>query len=88
MYDETILYYPFPIYFFVKRKNKELKNQIEQGLEALIDSGEFETLLRKHPVTNHLYPLEKWKDKRIIKLTNPFLSEDTNIGDSRYWVDL
>ena len=84
--DDVLLYYPFPIYFFVNKENAALGHIIENGLEQMIDSGELDTFMRNHYVTSHAFPMEKWKSKRIFHLENPFLPETTNIENSRYWI--
>lgn len=84
--DDVILYYPFPIYFFVNKTNTELGNVIETGLEQMIDSGEFDEFIKTHNVTKHVFPLEKWQKKKIFQLSNPFLPDDTDINNSRYWL--
>lgn len=86
MFDDVLLYYPQPIYFFVNKDNEELGLIIKRGLEILIDNGEFERLMKNHPSTSKAFPLERWKKKKVFHLENPLLSEDTNIHNSRYWV--
>jgi hypothetical protein len=84
--DDVLLYYPFPIYFFVNKENTALGHIIENGLEQMIDSGEFDAFMKNHEVTKHAFPLKKWKSKRIFYLENPFLSEAVDIENARYWV--
>lgn len=88
VYDDTILYYPFPIYFFVRADQEALASVIEEGLKAMIASGEFDTYMMSHPLTKNLYPLKQWTDKRIVTLENPFLPSDTPIGDSSLFLKL
>lgn len=87
MLDDVILYYPFPIYFFVNKENAELGQMIEKGLEQMIDSGEFSAFMQNHEVTEHAFPLDKWHNKRILALDNPFLSEGTDTSNTRYWIN-
>ena len=49
-YQSMVLHYPFAIYFFVRRDNEMLAQWIEQGLERLIDEGEFLAYMEKHPL--------------------------------------
>jgi len=86
LFTDTIVYYPFPMYFFVRKGNVELAKRLEMGLERAIDSGEFDQLLEKHPITSKLFPLSQWGEKNIIEISNPLLPKDTPITNSRYWI--
>lgn len=86
LFSDTIVYYPFPMYFFVRKGNIDLAERLELGLERAIDSGEFDLLLEKHPITSKLFPLTQWGEKNIIAIRNPLLPRDTPITNSRYWV--
>lgn len=82
-----VLHYPFTIYFFVKRENEELAQWIEQGLERMIDSGELLNYMINHPLTGHVFPLNKSASPRYtIHIPNPYLPADTPITNARYWV--
>jgi hypothetical protein len=85
VYQPLIVYYPFTIYFFVNKKNEELAQWIEQGLEKLVQSGEFDTYIRSHPFTASVIPLPNQLSAQYIVIPNPFLPKDTPITDSRYW---
>jgi hypothetical protein len=85
-YQNLVLHYPFAIYFFVRRDNEELARWIEQGLEQMIDSGEFLAYITSHPLTSHIFPLHKNSlPTRTIHIANPFLPADTNSTNARYW---
>lgn len=88
MFDDIIFHYPFPIYFFVKQQDKELKRAIKLGLETMIDSGEFVQFMQKHKVTQHLFPLSQWKGKTFLQLKNPYLDSQVDTDNSRYWIKL
>ncbi len=88
IYDNVILHYPFPIYFFVDKSRAELAAKIESGLEAMIDSGEHEALMKRHPMTRHLFPIEQWQNKTIFRLDNPFLDRKIDLTQERYWFQL
>jgi len=86
IFDKLIVYYPFPMYFFVSKENKKLAKQIESGLNKLIDNGTFENHLKKHTITKHLFPMQNWPKSTIFEIHNPLLSESTNFMDERLWV--
>lgn len=85
LYSDLIIYYPFPMYFFVGPNDHQLASRIEKGLNRAIDNGTFLHHMKTHPVTSHLFPLDQWSNKDIIKLTNPFLAKDTPTHNTRYW---
>ncbi|WP_415895750.1 substrate-binding periplasmic protein [Neptuniibacter sp. PT34_22] len=86
LFSDTIVYYPFPMYFFVRKGNIELAKRLELGLERAINSGEFDQLLETHPITSTLFPLTQWGEKNIIAISNPLLPRDTPVTNSRYWI--
>jgi len=86
LYQNTIIHYPFPMYFFVSRNRQLLALAIEQGLEAAIDDGSFEKYLANHETTRHLFPLDTWLHARYFMLENPTLPDDTITTDTRYWI--
>jgi hypothetical protein len=88
LYQDLILHYPFPMYFFTSVKNSHLASFIEKGLEKAIDDGSFEQYMKSHPTTKHLFPIEKWKSSRFIKLDNPFLPEGLDTENPKYWISV
>lgn len=85
-FDQYLIYYPFPMYFFTKKDNIVLADRIAKGLEMMIDDGSFDLFMQQHPVTKHLFPLSQWTERVEVKLLNIALPADTDITDSRYWV--
>ena len=92
MYTELVrhpnlmLHYPFAIYFFTGKQNAALAQWIEQGLERLIDEGEFLAYMEKHPLTRHVFPLNKTITHiHTVHISNPFLPVDTDFSNPRYW---
>lgn len=87
MFDDVILQYKFPLYFFVHKNNKELAEQIEFGLKKSISDGSFINFMAENKLSAALFPLEKWKQKKIFALKNDFLPKLTPIADSSLWID-
>lgn len=86
LFEELIIHYPFPMYFFVAPTRPELAEQIRLGLEAMIDSGELEQYLQTHPVTQQVFPLSQWQASRVLRLDNPLLPSGARPDDLRYWI--
>ncbi len=85
-YPSLVLHYTFPIYFFVKKDNEALAQWIEQGLEKMIDTGELLAYMKNHPLTSHVFPLNKKSASQVvIDIPNPYLSADTDYSNARYW---
>lgn len=85
-FDDWLIYYPFPMYFFTNKDSVHLAERIAEGLELMIDDGSFEQFMKQHPVTQHLFPLDQWSDRVQIKLANPELPKDTPVTNTRYWL--
>ncbi|MDY7538350.1 transporter substrate-binding domain-containing protein [Undibacterium sp. RTI2.2] len=66
------LHYQSAYYFFVSPRNPKLAEDIQQGLEEMIKTGEFEKIfLKYHQATIKNINL---KNRTIIKLKNPLIS--------------
>ena len=87
-FDDIIIHYPIPIFFYTSHKNFELAARIEKGLKRLIINGEFLKLMESHPVTASLFPLSKWKAKRYFKVPNKLLPKAIPIEEKSLWIDL
>lgn len=71
------LHYPSPYYFFVSADNPKLKKRIEVGLIRAEKNGSFQKLFDNHPITRNMLHLAKLDQRKIFKLTNSFLSKET-----------
>ncbi|WP_137936445.1 transporter substrate-binding domain-containing protein [Chitinivorax sp. B] len=80
-----VIYYPWPYYFFVNRNNPELAKRLETGLRQMILDGTFEQIFQRY----HKQSMERAniRQRRIIRLTNPFLPPDTPLQDKTLWND-
>jgi len=86
IYDDIIIYYPFPMYFFVSKENNILAKRIKDGLNILIEKGEFLKNLKIDITTQHIFPLYNWQNKKIYPIPNPLLPKDTNYKDNKFWI--
>lgn len=85
-YQAMVLHYPFAVYFFVRHDNEALAQWIEQGLEKMIDEGEFLAYMNNHSLTRHIFPLSREAaGAHTIHIPNPFLPVDTDYFNARYW---
>ena len=88
LFDDVLLYYPYPLYFFTAQQNRQLNVEIADGLELMVTFGELQQRLEKSEMTKHLFPLSQWRSKRIVHLQNPLLPEATPLDDTRLWIRL
>jgi ABC-type amino acid transport substrate-binding protein len=69
-----LIYYEFPIYFYVSQQTPELAKRISLGLQKLTESGELDNLFRRYHQQNyeslHLY------ERRIICLKSPLVATE------------
>ena len=66
-----ILYYHFPVYFYVSKKHPALAERITLGLQKLQESGAYDTLFNEF-YAQYLKPLHL-HNRKIICLVNPYL---------------
>lgn len=87
-FDDIIIHYPIPIFFYTSHSNFELAARLEKGLKFLITNGEFLKLMEQHPVTASLFPLNKWASKRYFKVPNHMLPKAIPVEEKYLWIDL
>lgn len=66
-----ILYYHFPVYFYVSKKHPELAKRMQLGLTKLQASGEYDKLFSQF-YAQYLTPLHL-ESRKIVCLVNPYL---------------
>lgn len=81
-----LLVYHEPLYFFVNAEADELAKDIEQGLEKLIASGEFEVLFNHH--YGDYLKRSNLAGRKVFLLENPFLPEATPLHRQELWFHL
>jgi ABC-type amino acid transport substrate-binding protein len=80
------VYYPTASYFFVRKGNTKLANELTKGFNIAIKDGSFEKLFLKY----HQKYLDKAQlnQRTIIKLNNPILPKQTPLEIESYWIPL
>ncbi|KGJ97221.1 ABC transporter substrate-binding protein [Colwellia psychrerythraea] len=74
-YQELIIQYPLTMHFFVKSSNNILAQRLTLGLQRLYESGSYERYMKNHPLTQHAFPLTKFKKSTVISLMNSNYTE-------------
>lgn len=79
------IYYPTALYFFVSKSQPELAKRIEDGLNQMIASGEFEQLFLQEYGADLAEAVAT--KRRVIYLDNPLLPKETPLDRKELWVD-
>lgn len=77
------LYFPYPVYFWVRRGNRELAQRIEQGLRLAEADGSWRRLFLDSFV-GEIARLNRQR-RRVMKLPNPFLPAAGTEPDTHWW---
>ena len=77
------LYFPFPVYFWVNKKNVALAQRIERGLKLALADGSFRQLFESYHAAE-IATLASDK-RQVIRLANPILPAGTAEPDTRWW---
>lgn len=79
------MYYPYPVYFFVNKKDVKLADRIERGLAAALEDGTFKELfLRYH---KKIVQQADLKNRKLFVLENSTLVEGTANPDTSWWLE-
>lgn len=77
------LFFPYPVYFWVRKENAALARRIEQGLKAALADGSFRKLFESYHAAE-IDMLAKSR-RQVIRLDNPILPPGTPEVDTRWW---
>ncbi|CAM5199473.1 hypothetical protein CDEN61S_03293 [Castellaniella denitrificans] len=77
------LFFPYPIYFWVNRKDAQLAGQIERGLRAALADGSFRKLFETYHASM-IKDLGRSR-RRVIRLDNPLLPPGSAEIDTQWW---
>lgn len=69
--ENLLLYYPFPLVFYVNPENAELARRVDQGMQIIINNGELDKIFQRH--YGNLVERLQLRDRQLIKLDNPLL---------------
>jgi len=80
-----LVYYPWPYYFFFNKSDKSLAKRVETGIRKMMKDGSFDAIFMKYNRTSIIKA--NLKNRRIIRIKNPFLPKDTPLADASLWFD-
>lgn len=85
--EETILlYYPYPMYYFINRQHPELAERLERGLRLMIEDGSFDKFFWKY--YGPIIEKARVKNRKLFKIENPFLPPEVQLDHKELWIDL
>jgi len=83
--QHLLIVYPWPYYFFFKKSDTALAGRIEAGLRAMLKDGSYDAIFEKYNRAD--IERANLKNRRIIRINNPFLPKDTPLDDPTLWFD-
>lgn len=78
-----VLQYPIAYFFYVNQHNTVLAQDIQQGLEAMLRDGSFETLFQQY--NGELIAKANLKNRHVIRIKNPFMTDETYRHFEHFW---
>jgi hypothetical protein len=85
--DSLLLYYPLPMYFWFAKNEagKKLAERAHEGMEMMLNDGTFDRIFYAfhENKTKQLH----LKQRRLFKIKNPYLGNETAFEDKRLWYD-
>lgn len=79
------VHYRLPAYFYFSQKSEALARDVEQGLEKLIDSGEFDRFFYGHPLIKDGLQQVPLKNRLVFDIPNPDLPRGVPIARKELW---
>lgn len=82
--SSLLLHYPLAIYFFVAPGNQALHEALQEGLERALADSSYNQLLASHPVTRDVFQTLQLRNRRLLTLEHPFLTDETRAVLAKY----
>jgi hypothetical protein len=79
VFDDIILHYNMPSYFFLRKGDVKTADIIRRGFLLAIKDGRFEDFFQNAALTKHIFPLNKWEKKWYIELSTTLPPLDKGI---------
>ena len=85
--DSIILYYPLPMYFWFPKTDagRRMAARAEEGMRMMIADGTYDRIFDAYQ--RQKIERLRLKERRIFRITNPFLGPETPFADKRLWFD-
>lgn len=85
--EGIVFYYPLPMYFWFAKtdEGRRLAQRAEEGMRAMIADGTYGAIFDRHQ--RHKIEALRLKQRRQLRIPNPFLGPETPFADKRLWFD-
>jgi ABC-type amino acid transport substrate-binding protein len=85
--DSILFYYSLPMYFWFPKtdEGRRLAARAEEGMRMMIADGTYDRIFDKYQ--RHKIEQLHLKERRIFRISNPFLGPETPFSDKRLWFD-
>jgi ABC-type amino acid transport substrate-binding protein len=85
--ENLVVYYPLPMYFWFSRTAEGLRlaARAEEGMRMMIADGTYDAIFDRYQ--RHKIQRLHLKERRIIRIDNPFVGPSTPFADKRLWFD-
>lgn len=85
MVEPTLaFYYPYPVYYFVNKKDLKIADRIERGLNLAISDGSFKKLFLQYH--EKIIQQAGLNNRKFFILKNPTLEKNTKEPDTSWWL--
>lgn len=83
--QKILLVYPFAMFFFTSRTNKELAKILENGFRKAYEDGSFNKYFYSHPYIKKMFKQANMDNRVRIDIPNPLLTPETLSIPNKYW---
>jgi hypothetical protein len=85
--EHVLFYYPLPMYFWFPKtaEGRRLAARAEEGMRAMIADGTYDAIFDRYQ--RHKIEALRLRERRIVRISNPFLGPETPFWDKRLWFD-
>lgn len=84
----TMLIYPYAMYFYLNKSNQSLHDKIYKGFEMAISDGSFDELFFNHPMIKNALDQANLAQRKVIRIDNPYMHPDTPNDRKEFWLDV
>jgi len=82
---DVMITFPFDYFFFVSKDNPHLRDILLEGLTKAYKNGSFMKNFNEHPSIRLAFEKGQIKQRKAIRIRNPFLAEDVRNIPDKYW---
>lgn len=81
------LVYPWARFFYVKKGNNKLKDEITKGMDIALQDGSLQNLLNNHASFKDAFSRANLKGRAIVRIPSPNLPDGFSTIPAKWWFD-